>query len=261
MALEVYNVLRRTKEPFEPLHDGKVNMYVCGPTVYDHAHIGHAKTYVSFDVIVRYLRFSGYDVLYVQNLTDVGHLLDTGEDRILRKARQAQAGPMQIVETYARSYFEDMDALGVLRPDISPRATGHVPEQIKMIKALIEKGHAYVTKKGDVYFDVTSFPEYGKLSGQRLEDLLGKPLKESPHEGAEFVDAAGTTYDALGKPAASKYWNPEKFFKAIEGHLVKSNDFTVIDLTGFTPSQIAEVKNFLDGLSQAQLDKIIRIGL
>src|SRR5690554_2927175 len=98
MALEVYNVLHRAKEPFEPLTEGKVNMYVCGPTVYDHAHIGHAKTYVSFDVIVRYLRYSGYDVLYVQNLTDVGHLLDTGEDRILKKARQAQAGPMRSEE-------------------------------------------------------------------------------------------------------------------------------------------------------------------
>jgi cysteinyl-tRNA synthetase len=140
MALQIYNVLHREKEPFEPLQEGKVNMYVCGPTVYDHAHVGHAKTYVSFDIIVRYLRYRGYDVLYVQNLTDVGHLLDSGEDRVLKKARQAQAGPMQIVETYARSYFADMDALGVTRPDISPRASGHVPEQIKMIETLLEKG-------------------------------------------------------------------------------------------------------------------------
>jgi len=110
MALQIYNVLHREKQPFEPLHEGKVNMYVCGPTVYDHAHVGHAKTYVAFDVVVRYLRYSGYDVLYVQNLTDVGHLLDSGEDRILKKARQAEAMPMQIVEAYARSYFEDMDA-------------------------------------------------------------------------------------------------------------------------------------------------------
>ncbi|RPI99352.1 MAG: cysteine--tRNA ligase [Chloroflexi bacterium] len=170
MALQIYNVLHREKEPFEPLHEGRVNMYVCGPTVYDHAHIGHAKTYLSFDVVVRYLRYRGYDVLYVQNLTDVGHLLDSGEDRILKKARQAQAGPMQIVETYARSYFEDMDALGVVRPDISPRASGHVPEQIQMIEQLIEKGHAYVSSDGNVYFDVRSWPEYGKLSNRRLEE-------------------------------------------------------------------------------------------
>ncbi|GAB4412059.1 MAG: cysteine--tRNA ligase [Anaerolineae bacterium] len=170
MALQIYNVLHREKQPFEPLHEGKVNMYVCGPTVYDHAHVGHAKTYVSFDVVVRYLRWRGYDVLYVQNLTDVGHLLDTGEDRVLKKARQAQALPMQIVETYARSYFEDMDALGVVRPDISPRASCHIPDQIKMIQTLIEKGHAYVTERGNVYFDVYSWPEYGKLSNRRLDD-------------------------------------------------------------------------------------------
>lgn len=170
MALQIYNVLLREKQPFEPLHEGKINMYVCGPTVYDHAHVGHAKTYVSFDVVVRYLRYSGYDVLYVQNLTDVGHLLDSGEDRILKKARQAESGPMQIVETYARSYFEDMDALGVVRPDISPRASGHIPEQIKMIEQLLEDDHAYVTDAGNVYFDVLSFPEYGKLSNRRIDD-------------------------------------------------------------------------------------------
>ncbi|MBN1562920.1 MAG: cysteine--tRNA ligase [Anaerolineae bacterium] len=170
MALQIYNVLNREKVPFEPMHEGKVNMYVCGPTVYDHAHIGHAKTYLSFDIVVRYLRYSGYDVLYVQNLTDVGHLLDSGEDRILKKARQAEAGPMQIVETYARSYFEDMDALGVTRPDISPRASAHVPEQIKMIETLLEKGNAYVSDDGNVYFDVRSFDGYGKLSNRRLED-------------------------------------------------------------------------------------------
>ncbi len=168
MSLQIYNVLHRTKEPFVPLHEGKVNMYVCGPTVYDHAHVGHAKTYVSFDMVVRYLRYRGYDVLYVQNLTDVGHLLDTGEDRILKKARQAQAGPMQIVETYARSYFDDMDALGVVRPDISPRASAHIPEQIKMIETLIRKGHAYVTAEGNVYFDVHTWPDYGKLSNRKI---------------------------------------------------------------------------------------------
>jgi cysteinyl-tRNA synthetase len=169
-TLKIYNVLTRQKEVFEPLTPGKVNMYVCGPTVYDYSHIGHGKTYISFDVTVRFLRFLGYDVLYVQNITDVGHMLETGEDRILRKARQLSAKPMQVVETYARSYFEDMDALGVLRPDISPRASGHIPEQIAMIEELIEKGHAYVVD-GSVYFDVASFPEYGKLSGRVVEEL------------------------------------------------------------------------------------------
>ena len=170
MAINIYNVLTRKKELFVPLTANKVNIYVCGPTVYDDSHIGHAKTYIGFDVIVRYLRYIGYDVLYVQNITDVGHMLDTGEDRVIRKARQLSSGPMQIVETYMRSYFADMDALGVQRPDISPRASGHVPEQIALIVELLEKGHAYEVD-GSVYFDVSSYPEYGKLSGRRVEDL------------------------------------------------------------------------------------------
>lgn len=169
MTLKIYNVLERKKIEFKPVQAGKVNMYVCGPTVYDYPHIGHAKTYVAFDVVVRYLRYIGYDVLYVQNITDVGHLLDTGEDRILRKARQASATPMQIVETYTRIYFDNMDALGVQRPDISPRASAHIPEQIAMIKSLIEQEHAYEAN-GSVYFDVDTFDGYGKLSGRRLEE-------------------------------------------------------------------------------------------
>jgi cysteinyl-tRNA synthetase len=170
MTLRIHNVLTRKKETFVPLHEGKVNLYVCGPTVQDYLHVGNAKTYINFDVIVRYLRYMGYDVLYVQNITDVGHLLDSGEDRVLKKARQASAAPMQIVEKFTRIYFENMDALGVQRPDISPRASGHVPEQIEMVKTLLELGFAYEVN-GSVYFDVSSFPEYGKLSGRKLEDL------------------------------------------------------------------------------------------
>jgi cysteinyl-tRNA synthetase len=170
MTIKIYNVLSRKKESFIPLTEGKVNIYVCGPTVYDDSHIGHAKTYIGFDVIVRYLRYIGYDVLYVQNITDVGHMLDTGEDRVLKKARQLSSGPMQVVEMYMRSYFTDMDALGVKRPDISPRASGHIPEQIALVEELIESGHAYEVD-GSVYFHVSSFPEYGKLSGRRVEEL------------------------------------------------------------------------------------------
>jgi cysteinyl-tRNA synthetase len=172
MALRIYNVLGREKQDFVPLEDGRIGIYVCGPTVYDHAHLGHARSYVSFDVVVRYLRYSGYDVLYVQNITDVGHLTDdadAGDDKILKRARQMQARPMQLVEQYTRSYFEDMDRLGVQRPDISPRASGHVPEQIKLIETLLEKGHAYESG-GSVYFDVTSDPDYGKLSNRRIDD-------------------------------------------------------------------------------------------
>ncbi len=168
MALQIYNVLGREKQPFVPLQDGHVNMYVCGPTVYDHAHIGHARSYISFDVVVRYLRHTGYEVMYVQNITDVGHLTDTGEDRILKRARQSQALPMQLVETFTRSYFEDMDALGVQRPDISPRASAHIPEQIKMIEELLAKGCAYEVE-GSVYFDVSQDEDYGKLSNRKVE--------------------------------------------------------------------------------------------
>ncbi len=157
MSIVIYNVLKREKETFTPLVDGRVHMYVCGPTVYDHAHLGHAKTYVSFDVVVRYLRYSGYELRYVQNITDVGHMLDDGEDRILKGARRERVEPMEMVERYMRSYFEDMDALGVTRPDISPRAAAHVPEQIEMIQTLIAKGNAYEVN-GSVYFDVEQRP-------------------------------------------------------------------------------------------------------
>jgi cysteinyl-tRNA synthetase len=169
MALTVYNSLTRKLEPFVPLVEGRVHMYVCGPTVQDYAHIGHAKTYISFDTMVRYFRYLGMQVRYVQNITDVGHLLDSGEDRILRGAARAKLEPMELVERYMRSYFEDMDALGVGRPDISPRASGHVPEQIELTKRLLESGHAYEVN-GSVYFDVRSWPEYGRLSGRRIEE-------------------------------------------------------------------------------------------
>ncbi len=171
MGLQIFNYLTREKEPFKPLERRRVGMYVCGPTVYDHAHLGHAKTYVAMDAIVRYLRFRGYKVCYVQNITDVGHILDSGEDRILKGARRERIEPMEVVETYTRSYFEDMDALGVGRPNISPRASGHIPEQIEMVKTLLEKGFAYETARGDVYFAVEKFAEYGKLSGRKVEEL------------------------------------------------------------------------------------------
>ena len=194
MSLVIYNVLKREKEPFKPVVDGRVFMYVCGPTVYDHAHLGHAKTYVSFDMVVRWFRYSGYKVRYVQNITDVGHILDDGEDRILKGARRERVEPMELVERYMRSYFEDMDALGVQRPDISPRASAHIPEQIELIQTLIEKGHAYEVN-GSVYFSVESDPDYGKLSGRRIEEMeAGKRVairdeKRHPMDFALWVKA------------------------------------------------------------------------
>ena len=169
MPLTIYNSLSRKKEIFKPLNEGRVLMYVCGPTVYDYPHIGHAKSYISFDVIVRYFRYLNYTVRYVQNITDVGHLLDSGEDRILKGAKREKLEPMELVERYTWAYFDAMDALNVVRPDISPRATGHVPEQIAFVRELIRKGYAY-EMNGSVYFDVTRWESYGKLSGRKVED-------------------------------------------------------------------------------------------
>jgi len=171
MSLQLYNTLTRTKEEFKPLHDGFVGMYVCGPTVYSHSHVGHGKSYVSFDIIVRYLRYSGFKVLYVQNITDVGHLLDDGEDRMIKQSKIDKVHPMQVAETITKSYFEDMDALGILRPDISPRASGHIVEQIELVRHLLEKEYAYEVN-GSVYFDVRKFKEYGKLSHRSVEEVI-----------------------------------------------------------------------------------------
>ncbi|MDM8528271.1 cysteine--tRNA ligase [Anaerolineales bacterium HSG24] len=173
MSLQLYNHLTRTLEAFIPINSGFVGMYVCGPTVYGESHLGHAKCYITFDIVHRYLEYAGYTVRYVQNITDVGHLVgdgDTGEDKIGKQARYERVEPMQVVETYTRHYFRDMDMLNVIRPDISPRASGHVLEQIELTETLIEKGHAYESN-GNVYFAVNSWPEYGKLSRRKLDDL------------------------------------------------------------------------------------------
>ncbi len=171
MPLQLYNTLTRKKEIFTPLVPGHVGIYVCGPTVYSDSHVGHAKSYISFDILVRYLRYTGLNVLYVQNITDVGHLLDDGEDRMLKQSRIEKVHPMQIAESITRSYFDDMDALGVLRPDISPRATGHIIEQIEIVRTLLDQGHAYEVN-GSVYFDVRSYKDYGKLSGRSLDEAV-----------------------------------------------------------------------------------------
>jgi cysteinyl-tRNA synthetase len=204
MPLKLYNSLTRRKEEFKPINEGKVGIYVCGPTVYGDPHVGHAKSYISYDVIVRYLRYLGYSVLYVQNITDVGHLTDDadgGEDKIIEQAKRERIQPMAVVEHYMRSYFEDMDKLNNLRPDISPRASGHIIEQIEMIKQLITTGHAYEAD-GSVYFDVGSYDSYGKLSGRSIEDMV-----------------AGTRVEArIGKrnPADFALWK-----KAEPGHIMQ----------------------------------------
>ncbi len=175
MGLKLYNSLTRTKEDFTPLNPPFVGMYVCGPTVYGHPHLGHARSYVVFDTIYRYLTHLGYKVRYIQNITDVGHLVgdvDDGEDKISKQAKREKLEPVEIAYKYEVSYFKNMDRLNILRPSISSRATGHIIEMIEHISKLIEKGNAYATPEGNVYFDVRSFKEYGKLSGRTVEETL-----------------------------------------------------------------------------------------
>lgn len=162
MAIYIYNTLRRKKEIFLPREDGKVAMYVCGPTVYNFIHLGNARTFLNFDVIRRYFIYSGYEVLFVQNITDI-------DDKIINRAKEEGKSPSEIAEKYTKAFDEDMRALGVLPPDISPKATEHVDDMIEVVAALVEKGFAYVSD-GDVYFDVTKFSEYGNLSGRDLEE-------------------------------------------------------------------------------------------
>ncbi len=174
--LTIYNSLSRRKEPFKPLHEGHVGMYVCGPTVYGDAHLGHARPAVTFDVLFRYLKDLGYKVRYVRNITDVGHLehdADEGEDKVAKKARLEELEPMEIVQRYLTRYHDDMRALNVLPPSIEPHASGHIIEQIEYIKKILEAGYAYESK-GSVYFDVEKYNRdhnYGILSGRNIEDL------------------------------------------------------------------------------------------
>jgi cysteinyl-tRNA synthetase len=206
MVLRVFNTMSGKMEEFKPIRDKHVGIYVCGPTVYDWAHLGHARTYIAFDVIVRWLEFKGYSVFYVQNITDVGHLTqDTAEDKIVKRAKEERIEPMQLVEFYMREYFRNLDSLGVKRPDISPRATGHLIDMIEAIKSLIEKGYAYEVD-GNVFFDVSKLDDYGKLSKIKLEAM---------HEGSRFEvhpDKKNPKDFALWKRADKstilKWWSP-----------------------------------------------------
>ena len=175
--LVIYNTLSRQKETFKPLDPSVIGMYVCGPTVYGDAHLGHAKSYVSFDLVYRYLKHKFPKVKYVQNITDVGHLTDdadAGDDKIAKQSRLEKVDPMAVVEKYMYNYFRDMDALNVERADIYPRPSGHIPEQIEIIENLIKKGFAYEVN-GSVYFDVAQYDQnhnYGKLSGRSIEEMM-----------------------------------------------------------------------------------------
>ncbi|MFV0269992.1 MAG: class I tRNA ligase family protein, partial [Draconibacterium sp.] len=175
--LFIYNTLSRKKEEFKPLVEGKVGLYVCGPTVYSDSHLGHARPNITFDLLFRYLTFLGYKVRYVRNITDVGHLEneaeESGEDKIGKKARLEQLEPMEVVQKYLNSFVHNMENLNVLPPSIEPRASGHIIEQQQMVQEILDNGFAYESK-GSVYFDVEKYNQkykYGILSGRNLDDI------------------------------------------------------------------------------------------
>ncbi len=181
--LRIYNTLTRKKEEFKPIEPGKVGMYVCGVTIYDYCHIGHGRTFVCFDVIVRYLRYLGYKVTYVRNVTDV-------DDKIIKRAAENHEPISSLTARMEKEMHSDFDALGMLRPDIEPHATENIDGIIDIVKRLIDNGNAYVAGNGDVMFSIDSFPEYGRLSGQKLDDLRAGArvgVEESKHNPYDFV--------------------------------------------------------------------------
>jgi len=199
--LRLYNSLTKKKEDFNPINPGHIGMYVCGPTVYSSVHLGNCRTFMSFDMIYRYLKFLGYKVRYVRNITDAGHLendAESGEDKISKKARLEQLEPMEVVQRYTVDFHNILDQFNLIPPSIEPTATGHIVEQIEIIKDIIKKGYAYEIN-GSVYFDVAKFNidhNYGKLSGRKLEDMIantrelsGQSEKKNPQDFALWKKA------------------------------------------------------------------------
>ena len=200
--LSIYNSLSGKKEIFTPLHDGFVGLYVCGPTVYSNVHLGNCRSFISFDVVYRYLTLLGYKVRYVRNITDVGHLVDDadqGEDKIAKKARLEQLEPMEIVQSYTVDFHHVLKQFNNIPPNIEPTATGHIIEQIEMVKAILDNGFAYESN-GSVYFDVEKYNKshpYGELSGRKIEDLIsntrdldGQSEKRAPLDFALWKNAS-----------------------------------------------------------------------
>jgi cysteinyl-tRNA synthetase len=200
MGLKIYNTLTRKKEPFVPVNPGKIGMYVCGVTVYDMCHIGHARSVVLFDVIYRYLVKTGLDVNYIRNFTDI-------DDKIINRANQLGEDWKQLAERYVKEFHIDMDALGVKRPNIEPKATDHIQDIISLIAALIDTGHAYEAD-GDVMFSVTSFSTYGKLSGKKTEDLVSGARVEIDEKKKDPLDFALWKAAKIGEPFWNSPWGP-----------------------------------------------------
>ncbi len=200
MSIIIYNTLSRKKEEFIPLEPGKVKMYVCGITAYDRCHIGHARSAVVFDCVVRHLRHRGFEVKFIRNFTDI-------DDKIINRARQEGISPEELAEREIANFYQDMDALGVLRADIEPRATQHIPEIIALIERLIEKGHAYEAG-GDVYFSVRSFPSYGRLSGRDLDSLKAGARIEIGEKKKDPLDFTLWKGAKPGEPSWESPWGP-----------------------------------------------------
>ncbi|HSX42119.1 MAG TPA: cysteine--tRNA ligase [Candidatus Saccharimonadales bacterium] len=203
---QLYNTLSGRKEDFNPVEPNKVKMYVCGPTVYDYDHVGHARTYLSFDLLNRFLRFSGYQVEYIQNITDVGHLAgdaEVGRDKVQQKAQESGETVRQIVEHFTEAHLSDLKSLNILPPDQFPRASEHIGDIIKFIEQLVQKGFAYVTAQNNVYFSVAKDMDYGKLSHRGLTEVLtGTRVetasdKRSPADFALWKAAPVTTHDYI----------------------------------------------------------------
>ena len=209
--LVFHNTLTRKKEVFEPLHPPFVGLYVCGPTVYGHAHLGHARSALTFDLVFRYLKYQGYKVRYVRNITDVGHLVndaDEGDDKIAKQARTEQLEPMEIAQTYTNSYHEDIGALNSLPPSIEPLASGHIIEQIQMIEAIQKNGYAYEVD-GSVYFDVHRYNldhPYGKLSGRSVDDQQSSQARDDESRSLDGQSEKKNPEDfALWKKASPEH--------------------------------------------------------
>lgn len=198
MALTIYNTITRRKEEFVPREEGKVAMYVCGPTVYNYIHVGNGRAYLVFDVIRRYLLYKGYQVLYVQNFTDV-------DDKIINRAREEGKTPEEVARFYERAFLEDMRALGVMPPDVTPRATETIPRMLEMIRGLVDKGFAYAVD-GDVYFSVERFAGYGKLSGRSLEEMRAGERVEVDERKRHPMDFALWKSAREGEPAWDSPW-------------------------------------------------------
>ncbi|HUJ16491.1 MAG TPA: cysteine--tRNA ligase [Nitrospirota bacterium] len=198
--IKLYNTLSGKKEEFVPIVDGKVAMYACGVTVYDYSHLGHARGAVIFDLVQRYFRRKGFDVKYVRNFTDI-------DDKIINRAKEEGVSAADIAKKYIDAYQEDMKRLGVGRADVEPKATEHIREMIEVVEGLVRKGHAYVVD-GDVYFRVTSFPEYGKLSKRNIEDLKAGARVEIDERKADPLDFALWKSSKPGEPAWDSPWGP-----------------------------------------------------